>query len=83
MHLFYPCAKVVQSIGMDVSTGEDGEEIFLRDRRQLPLDEVDPFALQGRGPICVAQEMTGKVLADHQFLEFNVKKNPAAKSQYK
>ena len=53
---------------MDVPAREEGEEVLLGQGCQLPLDEVDPLALERRRPIRMRQEVTGKVLTYHQLL---------------
>ena len=53
---------------MDVAASEDGEKVFPRQRLYLALHEVDSLVLERRRPVRVRHQMTGKVLADHQFL---------------
>ena len=56
---------------MDVSAGEDGEEVVPGEGLHLALDEVDALVLERRGPVRVRHQVAGKVLAYHQFLQMS------------
>ena len=55
---------------VDVAAGEDVEKVVPRQRLHLALDEVDALVLERRRPVRVRHQVTGKVLADDQLLEF-------------
>ena len=67
-YLLNPSAKVVKSIGMNVTAGQDGQEVLLWQGQLVPLDEVDALVLERGRPVGVADQVSGEVLADHQLL---------------
>ena len=60
---------MIKSVWMDVSTSEDGQKVIFRKNHFLSLDKVDALVLQGGGPVSVADQVTGEVLADDQLLK--------------
>ena len=53
---------------MNVTTGQDSQEVLLWQGQLVPLDEVDALVLERGRPVGVADQVSGEVLADHQLL---------------
>ena len=68
-YFFNPCTKVIQSIGMDVTTCHNSQKVVFWQRFLITFDEENAFIFQGWRPLCMRYQMAGKVLANHQFLE--------------
>ena len=67
-YLFNPSTKMIQSIGMDVSTCHITEEILFWKWSWVSFDEKHSLIFQRWWPICMGHQMPRKILADDQFL---------------
>ena len=71
-YFFNPCTKVIQSIRMDVTTCHNSQKVVFWQRFFITFDEENAFIFQGWRPLCMRYQMAGKVLANHQFLEYKI-----------